>query len=62
MAVSILNVKHKKKHFEILLDNNDYIANPEALESFRESATMDELSTVILRFCMRYNTLRQKEY
>lgn len=53
VSVSILNVKHKKKYFKVLLGKNDYVPDPGALEFYRESATVDELYTIILRFCMR---------
>lgn len=62
VSVSILNVKHKKKYFKVLLGKNDYVPDPGALELYRESATVDELYTIILRFCMRYSILRHQKY
>lgn len=47
ILVPILNVKHKKNYFEILLDKNYYVPNPTVLEFYRESATVDELYTVL---------------
>ena len=62
ISVSMLNVKHKKKYFEIILDKNDYVPDPGALEFNKEYAAVDELYTVILRFYMRYNILRHQKY